>query len=142
MDRETVIKNFIKEYDMEVPQDKVENELQFMVSDLRHRMHYSSMTGGEFILNPAAKINESLDELREMAFIEVKTDLVLKRLISDLNISVSESELKEEALRISKQENTDVEMLKRFFGEGFELLKRDIQRKKALDWIEENYSGQ
>lgn len=142
MDRESIINRYIKEYDIEVPKEKVENELQFMVSDLRHRMHYSTMTGGEFILNPAAKINDSMDELEGLAFMEVKTELVLKKLIKELNISVSVTELNEEANRISKQENSDIEMLKRFFGDGFELLKADIQRKKVLDWIVENCSDE
>lgn len=137
--REEALREFVAACDIDVPESMVENELQYMRLDMRHRMRYDTLTGGELHLNPMGELAEKEAEMREAANYEVKRELVLKAVIKKQSITVTRAELETEAAEMAKRQNATVEQIKHFFGEDLSMLERDVKERKAVDWICENY---
>lgn len=135
--KEGAIRRFVENYNMEVPQDLVEEEFQISLMDIRHRMMYARMGGGPQLnlLEQRAALEEMKEELRAAAYYNVKEELVMKKLMDSGDFSVSREELQNYAEEMVRRQNTDMEMIKRFFGEDLAMLERDVKRRKAEDWI-------
>ncbi len=133
--REEKIKSFVTQYPIEVPEQAVENELNYIQLEMRHRMQYDTLTGGRLHLNPFGELEEMKEELYQAAFYEAKYDLVIKDVISRRNFSVTKEELEEEACAMAQRQNTSMEMIRRFFGEDLAMLEGDIKRQKAENWM-------
>lgn len=135
MTREDKWKAYVESYDVEVPEEKIENEMNLIWMDLRHQMQYDSMAGLGTHLFPQMELEEKKDEIRAAAVFEVKSELVMKNLLGTLNITVSREELEAEAEAMAKRQNTTIEMVKGFFGEDLSMLERDVKERKAMDWV-------
>lgn len=135
--KEGAIRRFVEHYDMEVPLDLVEEEFQISLMDMRHRMVYAGMSGGPQLnpLEQRAALEEMKEELREASYYNVKEELVMKELMKRDEFAVSPEELHEYAEEMVVKQNTDMEMIKRFFGEDLAMLETDVKRRKAEDWI-------
>lgn len=125
--------DFVFAYDIDVPEERVKNELEFIELDLRHRMQYDRLSGGENHFFPTAELAEQQDELRKAAYFEAKEPLVLRALIADYNIIVTQEELEEEAQALAAREHTSLQLIQSFFGDDFALLKGDIAKRKAIE---------
>lgn len=141
--REGAIQKFVKAYEIDVPQELVDEEIQIVTMDIRHKMTYGNMAGKNN-LNPMeqlAKIEEMKDEIQEIAYLNVKEELVMKELMARDEFAVDQAELEAYALQMSEKENTSLELIKKFFGDDLAMLEGSIRRKKAEDWIYEEISS-
>ena len=125
---------FVLAYDIEVPRERVEEELRLIRADLKHRMMYAQMTGEGMHLFPDAELAEQEDELLAAAVFEAKEPKVLKAVIAEQGIVATPDELLAEAEAMAVREGSTVEMLKRFFGEDLSGLERDVLNHKAMAW--------
>jgi len=135
MSREEKIRAFIEAYEIELPAAKVENELNYIMTQLRHGMQYDALTGGELHLNPGAELEAQRKELLKLAEYEVKQELVIKDVIAKVGFSVSREELEAEAQAMAVRQNCTLEMIRSFFGDDLAMLERDVKIRKAEDWI-------
>lgn len=125
---------YVLAYDVEVSQEDVEEELYRVRADMKHRMVYAQMSGGEPHPFPEMELAEQTDALMEAAVFEVKESLVLKDLAAKVDVTVTKEELLAEAEAIAAREGSTLDMLRRFFGEDFALLERDVRDRKIRDW--------
>lgn len=125
---------YVLAYDIEVPEERVEEEYRLICADMKHRMMYESMAGGPSHIFPERELAEQEDELREAALFEAKEPLVLRALTKELDIEVTPEELLAEAEAMAKRQNSSVDELRRFFGEDFGLLERDVRENKIRAW--------
>lgn len=125
---------YVLAYDVEVSQEDVEEELYRVRADMKHRMIYAQMSGGELHPFPEMELAEQTDALMEAAVFEVKEPLVLKELAAKVDVTVTKEELLAEAEAIAAREGSTLDMLRRFFGEDFALLERDVRDRKIRDW--------
>lgn len=135
--KEGAIRKFVRSYDIPVPEELVQEEFQLCLADMKHKMVYSQMAG-QLSLNPleqAQALQDSQEELLEVAYFTVKEDLVMKELLKEDRFSVTAQELQTYAQDLAKRQNTTMDMVRRFFGEDLSLLEGDARRKKAEDWI-------
>lgn len=133
--REETWKRFVENYDIDVPEDAVENELNYMMLDMRHRMQYDTLTGGGYHFNARAELAEQEEELRALARFEVKSGLVMKALLAERQFTVTQEELEAEAEAMARRQNTTVELIRTFFGGDLAMLERDVKERKAIDWV-------
>lgn len=133
--KEAAVRKYIEQCEIEVPDAMVENELQYITLEMKHRMQYDTLTSGQLHLNPGAELAEQEKELREAARYEAKSELVLKAVIAKQGFTVSPEELEAEAAAMAQRQNATVEQLKLFFGEELAMLERDVKERKAVDWI-------
>ena len=134
MTNEQALQKFILEYDIDVPEDRVENEYQCFLQQAKHNLQYDSMTTGRTHI-AALELPQMEDELRERAFLEAKTDLVMKEILAQQNFSVSPEELQAKAEQLVENEQTTMDMVKRFYGEDLSGLERAVKEEKAKEWM-------
>ena len=132
--RDDLWRKFVADYEIDVPESAIENELEYIKLDMKHRMQYDQMSGGGLHLFPQMERAEQEAELREAAVFEAKAPRVLKEIIAQQGITTTQDELEAEALAIAGREGSTIEMVKRFFGEDYALLERDVLERKAMDW--------
>ena len=127
-------RRYVLAYDIEVKQEDVEEELYIIRSDMKHRMIYDQMSGGEMHPFPDMELEEQKDELLKAAVFEVKEPLVLKDLAKKLEITVTPEELLAEGEAIAKRQNSTLDEVKRFFGQDLAFLERDVRENKIRAW--------
>lgn len=135
--KEGAIRKFVEDYDIEIPQSLVDEEYEIILMDMRHRMTYAGMTG-QSRLNPLeqmAAMEEMKEELKAAAFYNVKEELVMKELLKREEFAVSSEELQKYAEDMAVNQNTDMEFIKKFFGDDLAMLETDVKRRKAEEWI-------
>ena len=125
---------YVLSYDIEVSQEDVEEELYLIRADMKHRMMYAQMAGGEAHPFPEMELAEQTDALMEAAVFEVKEPRVLKDLAAKLDVSVTPAELEAEGEAIAQRQNSTLDEVKRFFGEDLALLERDVREHKIREW--------
>ena len=132
--RDELWRRFVADYEVDVPESAIENELAYITLDMKHRMQYDRMSGGGLHMFPEMELAEQEAELRKAAVFEAKAPRVLKEIIAQQGITATQDELEAEARTIAKREGSTLEMVKRFFGEDYALLERDVLERKAIDW--------
>ena len=132
--RDNLWREFVAGYEIDVPESAIENELEYIKLDMKHRMQYDQMSGGGMHLFPQMELAEQEAELREAAVFEAKAPRVLKEIIAQQGITTTQDELEAEAQAMAEREGSTIEMVKRFFGDDFAMLERDVLERKAIDW--------
>ena len=97
MTKEQAYNKFIREYDIEVPEERVQNMYEYFLLQAKHNLQYDTLINGAVHLNKAQELAEMEDEMREAAFFEAKSDLVMKELMKQLEPEVTEEELQAKA---------------------------------------------
>ena len=136
MTKEGAWSAFVEDYDIAVPDERVEEELRVMLTALSHQMQYAVFTTGRDARLPTAEEQEEQrEELRDEAYLAVKEELVLAELLARHDFPVSREELEAEAEAVARRQDVTVEMVRGFFGEDLALLEREIRQRKAMDWV-------
>lgn len=132
---DTVIEKYVQAQEIDVPEDLFEEELRLLLIEEAHRAQYSSFVTGQYrILTPEEK-SEAYEELKKIAFQNIKTQIVIKNIIEAERFDVTKEELEEEAIGISERQGVTLEQIKDFFGEELSALRHDILEKKAEKYI-------
>lgn len=127
-------RGYVLAYDIEVPKEAVEEELYLIRADMKHRMLYEQMSGGDPHPFPEVELEEHADALMEAAIFEAKEPLVLKDLTKKLDVQVTPEELLAEGQAMAKRQETTLDEVKRFFGEDLRFLERDVRENKIRAW--------
>lgn len=131
---EEVWRKFVLTYDVEVPQQAIDDELAYVELQMRHNMQYDQLTGGGMHLFPARELQDQAADLYEAALFEAKEPRVLKAIIAEQGFEATSAELEAEAAAVAERQHSTVEELKRFFGDDLAMLKRDVVEAKAREW--------
>ncbi|VEH02878.1 trigger factor [Slackia heliotrinireducens] len=131
---ESVWRRFVEDYDIDVPEEAIENELRYVELQLRHNMQYDRLAGGDMHMFPTRELDEQREEMRAAAVFEAKEPRVIKAIVAERGIDVTYEELEAEAEAIAKRQNSTIEEVKRFFGEDLGMLRRDVLDQKAREW--------
>ena len=132
--REERWRRFVLDYNVEVPEEAIENELAYIKLDMRHRMQYEQLTGGGMHLFPDQELEQQDDELRTLALFEAKMPRVVKIIVGEQGFAVTPEELEAEARVVAERQGATMDMMRMFFGENLAGLERDILERKAIDW--------
>lgn len=135
MTKEEAWRAYVETYDIEVPQDRLEEEIRMIRADLMHQMRYDTMSGGPIHPFPELELEQQKEDIYAAALWEVKSELVMKDLIRTQAITVSKEELEVEAEAMAQRQNTTVTEIKRFFGEDLSMLEWDVKKQKAMMWV-------
>jgi FKBP-type peptidyl-prolyl cis-trans isomerase (trigger factor) len=134
MTRDEAWHRFVEDYDIEVSPEAIENERRLIELDIRHRMQYDRLTGGDAHVFPSQELADQEEELTRAATFEAKEPLVLRALQEQLQLTVTDEELEAEAAALAERNGTSPEAVRGFFGDDLSMLRRDVLRRKAIDW--------
>lgn len=136
-----VIEKFAKNYQIQAPQDQVENEIEQMTMEAFHQIKYRSILSGNEVDLSEADIAGLLGEIREEAVVSVLERLVIAKVLETERFEISQEELETEAAAIAARQQISVDMVKSFFGEDLSLLRRDLLEKKVSRSLSENVTA-
>ncbi len=131
---EDIWRAYVSAYDIDVPEERIEQEYELVRADMLHRMTYAHMTGAETHVFPQYELAGQEDELRAAALFEAKEPLVLRDLTAKLEVDVTPEELLAEGEAIAARQGSTIEQVRRFFGEDLSLLERDVRERKIRAW--------
>ncbi len=126
-------------YEIEVPDELVENEVAYFAAQAKHCLQYDALTGGESHPFAAFEVEEHMDEIREAAYFEAKSELILKAELQSNPPVVTAEELQAKAESICERENTTMDFVRRFFGDDLKGLEGDLQRTKIMERLGSEY---
>lgn len=140
--REDAFRRYVEQYELDVPEELVEKEIQYIRLSMRHRMQYDTLSGGGPHLFPEQELAD-WEEIQKTAYFEVKSGLVLKAVIEEQGFTAARAELEAEAEAeaMALRQKTTVDMIKTFFGEELSMLERDVKEQKAREWIWKKTGG-
>ncbi len=123
---------------IEVPQSMVEHEVHHMVEDFEHRLSHQGMT----LQNYLDYIGKSLDEFKEDrksdAEKNIKTRLVLQKIISENNITASNDELDKNIEEYAIKYNMTLDDFKKAMSPNdYAYFENNVIMTKVLDLIKE-----
>ena len=121
-----------------VPEEQIEEETDLQLIGRYQSMKYAAMGNGGMV----ELMNLDKDALRAEVRADVEKELicdkVIKAILKAEDPEVTPEELQREAERIARQQNTDMELVKRFFGDDLSGLTRDVKIRKVRDLVYES----
>lgn len=127
------LRQLVENCHIDVPEKDVVRESEMLEMELKHSAQYGMMRGEVDIVTIQGEMEERLREIPNLAYRIVKTEIVLERMIKQLDIRPSRDELEAEARAIGRRKDIPENMLRKFFGEDYGLLIKDLQIRKVLD---------
>lgn len=137
--KDKAIEKLVASNEVEVPAVMVEDEMSRMAQELDQQLRYQGMSLGQYLEFVGKDMAAFRDELRPDAERQVKTRLLLMGIVEAEKIEVSAEELEEEIKVMAIQYNTNADEIKKMLGfENLAFLQKDIQIKKAIEFIYDN----
>ncbi len=137
--KDAALGKVVEANEVEVPRTMVEDEMDRMCQELDQQLRYQGMSLQQYLQFTGKDMAAFRDELRPDAERQVKTRIVLMGIVDAEKIEVSEDEMEEELKLMATQYNMTADKIKEMIGvENLTFLKKDIQVKKAIDFIFDN----
>ena len=137
--QDKALEKVVEANDIEVPAVMVADEMDRMTQELDQQLRYQGMSIAQYLEFVGKDIAEFKEELRPDAERQVKTRLLLMGIVEAEKIEVSDEELDEELKMLAIQYNTNADEVKKMLGaENLGFFKKDIQVKKAIQFIYDN----
>ena len=131
---ELLIERIVDAKDLELDEEEIENETDYLLKSNLHHLTYARMAG-----QPAEEVDVDAlqEEIRRDVIREFKTERLLKAVIANEAIEATMEDLAQAAERLAAEENTSLDLVKRFFGEDYSGLAGDVKRRKAKELLYE-----
>ena len=137
--KDAALGKVVEANEVEIPRTMVEDEMDRMCQELDQQLRYQGMSLQQYLQFTGKDMAAFRDELRPDAERQVKTRIVLMGIVDAEKIEVSEDEMEEELKLMAAQYNMTADKIKEMIGvENLTFLKKDIQVKKAIDFIFDN----
>ena len=137
--KDAALGKVVEANEVDVPGTMVEDEMDRMCQELDQQLRYQGMSLQQYLQFTGKDMAAFRDELRPDAERQVKTRIVLMGIVDAEKIEVSEDEVEEELKVMAAQYNMTADKVKELIGaENLSFLKKDIQVKKAIDFIFDN----
>ena len=124
----------ILESGVQVPQEAVEEEAGTLAMEWAHQQQYEALRTGDFsymFQSREARQKEFLAQaLRRLQVQQLVDDVIAQQ-----NIQITQEELEAEAQAMAERMDVGMDMVRSFFGDDLRMLKRDLQERKALDFL-------
>ncbi len=136
--KNAVLEKVFNSNDIDVPKAMIEEEIDNMMREFDDQLKQQGMDLQKYFeyLNKDPK--EFREEIREEAHKRIKTRMIVGKIAEIEKIEATEEELDSQLELIGMQYQMDKEKVKELLGEGAaQLFAKDIQMKKAIDFIYE-----
>ena len=121
---------------IEVPQSMIDHEVHHMVEDFEHRLSHQGMTLQAYLDYVGKTLDEFKKEREEDAGKNIKTRLVLQKLISQNNITASSEELDKNIEEYASRYQMTLEDFKKAMSPNdYAYFENNVIMTKVLDLI-------
>lgn len=137
--KDAAIAKAVDANEVDVPAAMVEDEINRMIGELNQQLRYQGLTIDQYIQFTGKSMAEFREEIRPEAEKAVKTRIILMGIVDAEKIEVSAEELEDEINKMAAQYQMTAEQIKEMIGvENLTFLQKDLQVRKAIDFIYDN----
>lgn len=130
---EWLFDQIIRQSDIFISEEEVEQEINMELAGFLQTMRYRAMAGDHEL--EEVDLDEWKEDIRKEIIRDHQVEVILRVVIEQEKLTVSFEELEEAAVQLAKKEQTTLEMVRRFMGEDYALLKKDTLYRKAKDFL-------
>ena len=137
--KDAALMKVVEANDIEIPAIMVEDEMDRMNQELDQQLRFQGLSIAQYLEFTGKTMEDFRGELRPDAERQVKTRIILTGIVEAEKLEVSEEELEEELKMMGIQYQMPADKVKEAIGEeGLVYFKKDLQVKKAIDFIFDN----
>src|SRR5699024_8168640 len=133
--RETLIEQVTENAEVEIPDAMVETELNQMLQEFEQRLQMQGMALEQYFQFSGQTEEELKEQMRNDAFLRVKTNLTLEAILEAEEIEVSEEDIDAELMEMADMYKMEKEQILGMLGGNPDVLKEDLKMKKAINFI-------
>ena len=134
--KDAALAKVVEANEVEVPASMIEDEMDRMSQELDQQLRFQGLSIAQYLEFTGKTMEDFRGELRPDAERQVKTRIILTGIVEAEKLEVSEEELEEELKMMGVQYDMPVEKVREAIGaEGLVYFKKDLQVKKAIDFI-------
>lgn len=123
---------------IELSEGMIEHEVEHMIADFEHRLSHQGMTLQAYLEYVGKTLDEFKQERKDDAAKNIKTRLVLQRIISDYGLTVTESELDESIAEYAGKYQMSVEDFKKAMSpDDFAYFENNAIMTKVMNLIKD-----
>ena len=137
--KDAAIAKVVDANEVDVPAAMVEDEINRMIGELNQQLRYQGLTIDQYIQFTGKSMAEFREEVRPEAEKAVKTRIILMGVVDAEKIEVSAEEIEDELNKMAAQYQMTADKIKEMIGvENLTFLQKDLQVRKAIDFIYDN----
>ncbi len=137
--KDAAIVKVVEANEVEIPRAMVEDEIERMINELNQQFRYQGITIDKYLEFTGKNMADFREEIRPEAEKAVKTRIILMSIAEAEKIEVSAEEMEEELNTMAAQYQMTADKIKEMIGvENLTFLQKDLQAKKAIDFIYDN----
>ncbi len=137
--KDAAIAKVVDANEVDVPAAMVEDEINRMIGELNQQLRYQGLTIDQYIQFTGKSMAEFRDEVRPEAEKAVKTRIILMGVVEAEKLEVSAEEIEDELNKMAAQYQMTADKIKEMIGvENLTFLQKDLQVRKAIDFIYDN----
>ncbi len=137
--KDAAIAKVVEANEVEVPASMVEDEIDRMIAELNQQLRYQGLTVEQYLQFTGKEMADFRNEVRGDAEKSVKTRIILMGIVEAEKFTVSAEEMDEELNTMAAQYQMTADKMKEMIGvENLTYLQKDLQVKKAIDFIYDN----
>ena len=137
--KDAAIAKVVDANEVEVPRAMVEDEIDRMIGELNQQLRYQGLTIDQYIQFTGKSMAEFREEVRPEAEKAVKTRIILMGVVDAEKLEVSAEEIEDELNKMAAQYQITADKIKEMIGvENLTFLQKDLQVRKAIDFIYDN----
>jgi trigger factor len=135
--RDSVVQQAAANAEIDVPEVMISNEQDNILKEFEQRLKDQGMTLDMYTSFSGTDKDALREQMKDDAEKRVRANLTLEAIAKAESIEASDEEVEEEFKKMAEQYKVSVDQIKSAMGDG-ELLKGDIQLRKAVDFLVEN----
>lgn len=137
--KDAAILKVVEANDVEIPRAMVEDEIDRMIGELNQQLRYQGITIDKYLEFTGKSMADFREEVRPEAEKAVKTRIILMGIVEAEKIEVSAEEMEKELELMAAQYQMTADKIKEIIGvENLTFLQKDLQVRKAIDFIYDN----
>ncbi|MBQ1548710.1 MAG: trigger factor [Lachnospiraceae bacterium] len=135
---EAILK-IVEDSEMDIPDQMLEYQVQTMINDMAGSMMQQGLNFNDYLKYTGTTLEKLEENVRPDALSRIKSSLVLEAIAEKEGFEVSDEDVDKELEEMGKMYGMKAEDLKKNLTESEEKnIKKDIQVKKAIDYIIDN----
>ncbi|MFC7393725.1 trigger factor [Scopulibacillus cellulosilyticus] len=138
--RDTVVEKASENAEIDIPEVMVENELDRMVNEFEQSIQSQGLTLDMYYQFSGTDQESLKEQMKDDARKRVRANLTLEAIVKAENIEVSDEEIEKELEKMAENYKLSADQVKQMLAMqgGNDLVKSDLQLRKAVDFLVEN----
>ncbi|HLR73595.1 MAG TPA: trigger factor [Pseudogracilibacillus sp.] len=133
--RESLIKQVTENAEVDIPEEMVDTELNQMMQEFEQRLQMQGMALDQYFQFSGQTEDELKEQMKEDAFMRVKTNLVLEAVLEKEELEVSEEDIDAELTEMASMYKMEKDQILGMLGGNPDVLKEDLKIKKAISFL-------